>query len=347
MRIGVFLPNWIGDVVMATPALRAVRTRFGDQATLVGVMRPYVSDVLAGADLLDQSVEYDRSSWVDMGRLVTQLRQIRLDALLLFTNSLTTGVLARLTGCPRRIGFAMHGRGWMLTDRLRPARDGRRRVPRSAVDHYLDVVAVLGCYTQDRRPRLATTVEEERLADRLWQRFGWISSDRVVVLNTGGAYGAAKTWPPEHFANLSHQLIGERDVKVLLLTGPAERDAVRNICRYVGDSRVQSLADQPLSIGLSKACVRRSCLMVTTDSGPRHFAAAFGLPAVTLFGPTDPRWSANYNPISTDLYRDMACRPCGERTCPLEHHGCMRKLTVKQVAASAIRLLDADAERAA
>ena len=127
---------------------------------------------------------------------------------------------------------------------------------------------------------------------------------------------------------------------MLFLCGPAERDSVRDICRRANHPHVRSLADQKLSVGLTKACVRRSRLMVTTDSGPRHIAAAFGVPTVTLFGPTDPRWSHNYHPTSIDLHLDLPCSPCGDRICPLKHHRCMRELTVEHVMAAANALLD-------
>ncbi len=348
MRIGLFLPNWIGDVVMATPTLRALRHHFGERAQLVGVMRPYVADVLAGTTWLDESLVYERRSLAGIRSLIARLRQRRFDVLLLLTNSLSTGAFAWLSGARRRVGFAMHGRRFLLTDPLTQPRQAGRPIPRSAVDHYLDIAAVMGCQGVSKKVELATTPQEEQAADRLWHEFGWDPQKSVIVLNTGGAYGAAKTWPAEHFSNLARRLVAARDVRVLFLCGPSERDNVHRICQHAHHPHIKSLARQELSLGLSKACVRRGRLMVTTDSGPRHFAAAFGVPAVTLFGPTDPRWSHNYQGTSIDLQLDIACRPCGQRVCPLEHHRCMRDLSVKHVTTATLSLLDATAgERAA
>ena len=341
MRIGVFLPNWIGDVVMATPALCSLRRHAGDRATLVGIMRPYVADVLAGTPWLDAHIQYDRRSLQGVRQLIARLRRERFDAILLLTNSFSTGLLARLSGARQRVGFALHGRRWLLTDPLDEPRDERGRLPRSAVDHYLDVVQVLGCRADSRTLELATAPQEELAADLVWQQFGWTLGDTVVALNTGGAYGSAKTWPGEHCAGLARDL-ADRYQHVLILCGPAERDSVRDICRRADHPRVRSLAEQKLSVGLTKACLRRSRLMVTTDSGPRHIAAAFGVPTVTLFGPTDPRWSHNNNPTSVDLHLDLPCRPCGRRVCPLKHHRCMRELTVEYVMAAAKALFDSD-----
>jgi heptosyltransferase-2 len=300
-------------------------------------MRPYVSQVLAGTNWLDDFLFYDRDTLAGWWRLVRQLRSLRLDVILLMTNSFSTAGLAWLSGTPRRVGFALYGRNWLLTDRLYTL---HRAQPRSAVDHYLDVVGVTGCVADSRTPELGTTDDDEKAADLLWHDAGWSERRRVVVLNTGGAYGAAKSWPAQHFADLARRLAQAHDAGVLILCGPAERDAARAISQQAEHPNVRSLAERQLSIGLSKACVRRAQLLISTDSGPRHFAAAFGVPAVTIFGPTDPRWSHNYHPPSIDLQLDVPCGPCGKRVCPLKHHSCLRDLTVDHVEIAALSLLE-------
>lgn len=193
---------------------------------------------------------------------------------------------------------------------------------------------------------LATTLEEERAAQQVWNQFGWQSHEPVIALNTGGAYGSAKTWPGDRAAELARKL-AER-YAVLFLCGPSERESVRTMCQQANHPRVRSLVDQPLSLGLTKGCLRRCHALVTTDSGPRHIAAAFGIPTVTLFGPTDPRWSHNYHTSGIDLQLEMSCSPCGQRTCPQKHHRCMRDLRVEHVSAVLQSLLSgASSERAA
>jgi heptosyltransferase-2 len=347
MRVGIFLPNWVGDVVMATPALRSLRKHLGSDGTLVGIMRPYVADVLQGTSWFDQRMLYERRSWSGMRSLVTRLRAERFDAILLLTNSLSTGLFAWLSGARRRVGFALHGRRWLLTDRLQEPRENGQRIPRSAVDHYLEVVQAFGCAEGSRAMELATTLEEERAAQQVWNQFGWQSHEPVIALNTGGAYGSAKTWPGDRAAELARKL-AER-YAVLFLCGPSERESVRTMCQHANHPRVRSLVDQPLSLGLTKGCLRRCHALVTTDSGPRHIAAAFGIPTVTLFGPTDPRWSHNYHTSGIDLQLEMSCSPCGQRTCPQKHHRCMRDLRVEHVSAVLQSLLSASSstERAA
>lgn len=150
-------------------------------------------------------------------------------------------------------------------------------------------------------------------------------------MNTGGAFGAAKDWPREHFVGLARRIVTQHDASVLVLCGPSEVENAKKIEKLARHPGIKSMAGQDLSLGVAKACIRRAHLMVTTDSGPRHFAAALGTPAVSLFGPIDPAVSVNYHPQETMLWHKVACRPCGKRVCPLIHHACMRDLTVDRV----------------
>lgn len=356
MNVGVFLPNWIGDVVMATPALRALREHVGTEGRLVGVMRPYVSQVLAGTNWLDAEAFYDpksRDAGLHGKALAKRLRGERLDAIVLLTNSLRTGWLAWRSGAPRRIGFAYGPRGLFLTERLRDASEShtwfgaRKRTPTSALDQYLTLIAALGCDATSKQVELTTTTDDERAADRVWTKFNLPVGRQVVIFNTGGAFGAAKLWPNEYFAELARRIVQTSDCSVLMLCGPAERDAARDIIHRVGSPRVVSLAEEASSIGLSKACVRRSRLMVTTDSGPRHFAAAFNVPVVSLFGPTHIGWSENYFARAIHLQKKLPCGPCQQRVCPLGTHQCMRDLTVAEVFCAVRKQLERTERRAA
>jgi heptosyltransferase-2 len=334
MKIGVFLPNWVGDVVMATPALRALREHFGSGARLIGIMRPYVADVLAGTSWLDEQIDYDPLSFdqrLGGWPLVRRLRALRLDTAILLPNSLRTAWLAWAGGARERIGYVRGGRGPLLTRKLAPAKIGGRFAPTSAVDYFLELVCAAGCTPASRRVELATLAADERAADRVWAKFRFRSDRGVVVLNTGGAFGAAKLWPIGYFSALARRIAVEDRRGVLVICGPNEREPAREIVKGARHPQVQSLADERLGVGLSKACVRRAALMVTTDSGPRHFAAAFDVACITLFGPTHIGWSENYNPRAVHLQLELDCVPCQRRTCPLGHHRCMRDLSIDEV----------------
>ena len=344
MNIGIMLPNWIGDCVMATPTLRALRRRYPAPHRLIGIMQPYVEEVLAGTMWLDETIQFHRRSdqpRFRMSSVVDQLQHRRLDAMVLMTNSLSSAWLAWRSGAVQRIGYVRNGRSMLLTDRLRAPRAGLRWKPISAVDYYLELAYGMDCLLEPRQLELETTQQDEAAADEVWKKFGFEFSQGVAILSTGGAFGAAKRWPDESFASLARRIANELDYGVLVICGPAERKAAAAIARSANHPRVFSLNDRSLSIGLSKACVRRSQLMVATDSGPRHFAAAFDVPIVSLFGPTDPRWSINYHANETRLFESVPCGPCQKRVCPLGHHNCMRNLSVERVFAAVGRKVSA------
>jgi heptosyltransferase II len=334
MKLGVFVPNWIGDAAMCTPALRALRTHFGPTAHITGIMRPYVADVLAGTPWLDDELWYHPKSTDRKQRTRTVLAEMRVrnfDIVLLLTNSLRAAALAWASGAKTRVGYVRYGRGPLLTHKLYPPRQGRHWLPIPAIDTYLQLVQALGCETDSTRLELATLPVDEAAADAVWHKFKLPSGQHVVVLNSGGAYGAAKLWPAAYFAELAQRIAVRHNLAVLVNCGPAEREVAREIVARAGHARVVSLADESASLGLSKACIRRSRLLVTTDSGPRFIGVAFGLPVVTLFGPTNPAWTRSHWPAEVCLSHAVPCGPCGRRVCPLEHHDCMRLLDVDTV----------------
>jgi heptosyltransferase-2 len=199
----------------------------------------------------------------------------------------------------------------------------------------------LGCPVDSVRTELFTTPQDEAAADRAFSTLGLGKDRRVVCLNTGGAFGPAKSWPIPHFAELASRLADLAGVSILVLCGPDEREPARAIVLAADHPRVVGMADQTLGIGLSKACVRRSALLITTDSGPRHFAAAFNTPVITLFGPTHIAWTRTYHPHAWHMLHRVPCGPCQQRVCPEGHHRCMRELAPESVLQVALRALAA------
>jgi heptosyltransferase-2 len=348
MNVAVFVPGWVGDAVMATPALRGLR-RHHAGAHFIAVGKPYVADVFAGGDWFDEYVATGRGSR-SHGVLAAarRLRQRGIDLAVLFPNSFRTALIAWLGRCRRRVGFARYTRSLLLTDVLEPVRDARgRRVPHPALDDYNRLAVAAGCPPPGRRMELFTTPADEAAAEEVWRRAGFLSCPEVVCLNAGAAFGAAKHWPSTYFAELAGRLADERGSGVLVLCGPADRAHATEIAGRAGRPAVRALgeftaAGDPqsprLSLGLTKACVRQADLLVTTDSGPRHFAAAFGRPVVTLFGPTHIAWTETYYPLAVHLQKQVPCGPCQRRVCPLDHR-CMRELTPEEVFRSADALL--------
>jgi heptosyltransferase-2 len=347
MNLAVFLPGWIGDAVMATPALRALRTHF-DDARLIGVLKPYVADVFAGGDWLDHVILSGGRAWSQgVAGTAWQLRRQDIDLAVLFPNSFRSALIAWLGGCRRRVGYARYGRAALLTEALEPIRDEAGRLkPSPVIDAYNRLAEQMGCPRPGYVQELFTTPADEAGADRVWEQAGLDDYPEVVCLNPGAAFGSAKYWPTSYFGVLARRLTQERGSAVLVLCGPSERAMCRSIAALAGQPAVHALANltapdgegPPLNLGLLKACIRRADLLVTTDSGPRHFAAAFDRPVITLFGPTHIAWTETYHPRAVHLQQRVDCGPCQKRVCPYDHR-CMLRLTPEEVFTTAEGLL--------
>lgn len=339
-RIAIFLPNWIGDVVMATPAIAAVRSAF-PSADLFAVGKPYVSDAFGGAPWFKAFIPFDKKGPRSQRLfcVASRLRREQIDAALLLPNSFRPALTAALGGARTIVGFNRYARGFLLSHKLEPLRDSRGRPkPCPVIDDYNRLAVALGTPDPGHRMELFTTPADETAADAVWSQFSLTCYSRVIALNPGAAFGAAKHWPTESFAKLARLLTHKHDCGILVLCGPGEREMARRIADASRCPHVFSLADSQLSLGLTKAIVRRSDLLITTDSGPRHFAAAFDRPVVTLFGPTHIEWTETYFEKAIHLQKKVPCGPCQQRVCPLDHR-CMKELSPEQVFSAADRLL--------
>ena len=348
MNIAVFWPNWIGDAVMATPAVRALQEHHAP-ARLVSVLKPYIAGVLQGSPWLEDPVFVDgrgsaRQRWLAAS---IRLRRAKIDLAILFPNTFRSALVAWAGKCRVRIGYRRYGRSFLLTEALEPKRDARGRLqPSPIIDAYNRLAIRGGCPAPSYRMELFTTPEDEAAADTVWDKAGFSRRNLVVCFNPGAAFGSAKHWPTDSFAELAQKLVDERGLRVLVLCGPGERTLAADIVAKARRRAVYSLAEHPLSLGLTKACIRRAALLVTTDSGPRHFAAAFARPVVTLFGPTHIEWTETYHPQAVHLQRRVDCGPCQRRVCPFDHR-CMNLLMPGEVLAAVDALMARSAATAA
>ncbi len=351
MKIAVFLPNWIGDAVMATAALQAIRQQFAD-AEIVTIQRPYVIDVLDGLDFIDRKIAWKTNqNLFSRIRFLQQIRREQFDLAILFPNSFRSAWLAFMAGIPRRVGINRDRRRWLLTDAL-PAKN--RDEPHPAIDEYLRIAAHFNQEHGDtpvsfsRSMELAVTGEDEQRWHSFLEKQSAEFKERpLICLNPGGAFGAAKHWPTSHFAELARRIVSELQRSVLVVCGPAEKAEALQIVDQADHTLVTSLAAEPLHLGLTKAAIQKAELLVTTDSGPRHFAAPFQVPVVTLFGPTHILWSETFYERDLHLQLDLECGPCQQRVCPLGHHRCMKELDADQVFQAVNSQLEKQRENAA
>lgn len=346
-RILVVLPNWVGDVVLATPALRALRAHLG-RAHISYLLRSYVAEVVAGSGWYDASIAWPQSRGLGgplaLARFCGALRRQGFDLALLLTNSFRAALVAWLARIPRRVGYGRDGRSWLLTERLIPARRGGAFVPSSVLPYYLAIAEHIGCPVTDRRVTLACSGDEEAAAAALRRVHGLADGDAYAVINPGAAFGAAKCWLPERFAEVCDRLTAARGLRCVLVGAPHELPLLQRI-RAAARTRVILFDNPGTTLGTLKPIMRDAKLLVCNDTGPRHYGNAFGLPTVTIFGPTDPAWTETDYADEIELQARVECGPCQLPRCPLDHR-CMRAVTADHVLAAAFELLDRRAEPA-
>lgn len=329
-------PNWVGDLVMATPVFEAAwrALESGALAGLRILCRGHLLGVLEGACYQAALVDvgkYEAPAW-------QAARAAGGDTALLLSSSFGAALRAKRAGFPRRVGVSLHRRGWLLTERLLPAMRGGRRAPTPTALLQRDLAHQVGLEVPSIHPHLVVTAAETERA-RAWLDAVGINFEQPFLLcSPGAAFGAAKLWPPPRFAEAIEALYAETGLSTVISGGPGEEPLMRAVAQAAPHS--VSLDQQARDLGGLKALVQRARLLLVGDSGPRWYAAAFDTPCVSVMGPNFPELTATSLDVC-EVVRvpDLPCAPCLERVCPLEHHACMVKLESATVVAAAQRLL--------
>jgi len=327
-RLVVRMPNWLGDAVMALPALAAVRAAWPSTWIAVAAL-PSIAPVFEEqTDARPQQIVV-----LDRNTETARLGGAGFDAALLLTNSFRTAWAARRSRIPQRWGYAAGGRGLLLTRALpRP----RREVHQS--QYYLELVRGLGLEAAAAPPRIVVTETTRARARRLLDDNDVSPGTTIVGFAPGAAYGHAKRWPPDRVTQVITRIVREREGHCLLVGAGADREAGRAIESTLPPGvRVVNLigrTDLRLLMGVLEACRA----FVSNDSGAMHLAAALGVPVTAIFGPTDERATAPVGNHDVILHQ-VFCRPCMLRECPIDHR-CMKRISVDEVYSAVTRRID-------
>jgi heptosyltransferase-2 len=333
-RILVRLPTWVGDAVMATPALRALRVGH-PSAEIVVEGRPLLGDLMRGVDSFDTFLADDGHGVLSRRR---RLAERRFELAVLLPDSLRAALAPFLARIPQRVGYARDPlRRALLTDALRPPRENGRRLPIPMLERYLAITRRLGCEDAGDHLDLAVDPEAVERVDKQLSQNGVGTDEGLLVVTPGAGFGPSKLWPPEHFARACDAIAREHGLRPVLAPAPNEVEIAGRIAAR-SEVRPVSLGGARFGIAELKALIARAQLVLSNDTGPRHIAVALDRPVVVLMGPTDPRHTATHLARQRVLREPVACSPCQRPTCPIDQR-CLRRIDPERAAAAATELL--------
>jgi heptosyltransferase-2 len=344
-RVLLVLPTWVGDVVMATPFIASLFRRFPG-AEIHLLMNRHLYPLLEGSPWLAHchfQAPRGRTAGARSARraLVAELRAERFDLAVLLPNSLRSAWLCWRAGARRRLGFNRDGRRLLLTDALPvPNRRDRGYEPMPLVDYYAHIAAALGCEHPGDRLRLFTTEACNEAVEARLRAAGGAGDGPLVVLCPGANFGASKCWDPQRFARVADRLVQDRGATVVIPPGPGEEPLASAIRDAMAEPSLL-LIEPCLTLGELKSLIARSDLLLGNDTGPRHFGRAFGVPRVTVFGPTEQRWTETSHARESIVRVEVPCGPCHRKICPLQEQVCMTRVTVEMVVSACEEQLDA------
>jgi heptosyltransferase-2 len=340
-RLLVVSPNWLGDAVMALPAIGDLRRHFSG-ARLIVAARRSVAGLFMMSPVVDEVIvmEWSGRLWARRARRIDirSLRSLDVDVSVVMPNSFASAWLVHRAGIPERWGYAADMRQRLLT----------RAMPRPTIrvhqaEYYRRLVNALGGENGPLEPDLVVSSHAVERAREMLRAAGWDEQRPFVVIAPGAAYGGAKRWPSEHFADVATRLVREHGVQCVLIGSAADEattrwvrtlvpeDARADIVDVAGSTTLDTLAGV---LALASACV-------SNDSGAMHLAGAVGVPLAALFGPTRERETA---PLSRRgrrvevVINHVWCRPCMLRECPLDHR-CMKGLSPDRVLGTVTNLM--------
>jgi heptosyltransferase-2 len=326
-RILLVAPNWLGDAVMALPAMEDVRRAF-PSGTLTVAARPGVADVFGMVPFVDRVTAPEQAADADLA--------------ILFPNSFRSAWLVRKAGVPERWGYRADLRAPLLTRSVRRPSGSMHQGA-----YYQHLTRELGIESGPLEPALAVSGAQRDAARAFLGERGWETPRRLIVFAPGAAYGTAKRWMPEYVGRLATQLVRECAATCIVVGSSQDRLAATQVMTAVGADAMTHVIDAtgatsiPLLAGLLS--VSHGC--VSNDSGAMHLAAAIGVPLVAPFGPTNEFETA---PLTREGYASRVlthpvwCRPCMLRECPIDHR-CMKGITPNRVFAALAEVMSAGA----
>ncbi|MFH1077152.1 MAG: lipopolysaccharide heptosyltransferase II [Pseudomonadota bacterium] len=329
-RILLRSPNWVGDAILATPAIRAIRKYFPDSEISI-LAKPWVAPVFEQSPHVDHVLIYDASG-IHKGlkgrlRLIRQIKREGFDLAVLFQNAFEAALIAFLGRIPIRIGYDTDGRGLLLTHRAKAVR-GTKFKGVHEIYYYLGIITPFGIPEDGAHLTLNLDKEADYRGDKLLEKFGFNAKDKIVGISPGATYGSAKRWFAERFGALADKIYDCYGSSILIFGAPGESDIAEETKKAMHTPAVNLCGKTSLCEAM--ALIRRCCLFITNDSGLMHIASALDVPLIAIFGPTNSKTTGPVGAKSRIVQVAVECSPCLKPECPTDHR-CMKDITVDMV----------------
>ena len=336
-NIIIFCPNWVGDVVMATPFFDSIRSNYPN-AVITCVVRKYVKGVIEDGPWFDRLIPCNDKTIKGFFKVLREIRSIKPDISILLSNSFRSALLARLGFSRKVFGYRRGGRSLLLTGGPEPAADKNGYLPMPMQDYYMQICKWMHLdISAAVKPALFISESLKKKGKRLFVKYGIEQNDMLIGINPGAKFGSSKCWPPVYFARLAELLTKNWDCKILLFTGPGE-DIIAETIIKESSAKIINTGPDKVDLALLKYLVQNCSLLITNDTGPRHYAVALDVPVLVIMGPTNHRYTNANLEKTLVLRKELDCSPCHKPVCP-KGHECMLLITPENVLQAAKHLL--------
>jgi lipopolysaccharide heptosyltransferase II len=337
-RILIARTDRVGDVLLSTPVIEALRDRYPN-AYIAMMVSPYAREIVQGNPYLDEVIIYDKDakhkSWLGSMRFASKLRKKKFDLALILHPTNRVHLVAFFAGIPRRIGYDRK-MGFLLTDRLKHT---KQLGEKHELDYNLQLLSPLGITPKDKRLYMPLRPEAEIWAKSLLLREGVKETDKLLAIHPGASC-PSKIWPNERFAEVADRLKEKYGFKTIIISGPKDMKRAEAVLAKMR-SQALDLAGKT-SLAQLASLLKRCSLFISNDSGPVHIASAIGTPVISIFGRNQKglspkRWGPT-GKYDRYLHKEVGCIECLAHNCKKEF-ACLKAISVDDVLAAADSIL--------
>ena len=328
-RILVRMPNWVGDAVMALPALQAVREIF-PECSITLLAKPWVKPLFEDNPAVEHVITFRKEGGYfeklrEIVRVIKAIRKNNFDLAILFQNAFEAAFLSCMGGVKFRLGYNTDGRGFLLTHRVIRNDDVLKG---HLIEYYLSILRAMGWEAKSRDPLLKLSSKYIKGAEELILSHGVGQGDFLVGLNPGAIFGDAKRWPPDRFAGIGDMAVEKWGANVVIMGSQSEIDICNTLARSMNNNVLNLCGKTSLSEAIG--VISRCKFFVTNDSGLMHVSAALGVPTLAIFGSTDNVATGPRGPKTQIIKHEIDCAPCLKPECTTDHR-CMLSIEPEEV----------------